>query len=530
MKKQWTILRSQHPLLLMLGFGLLFRSLIALYLPPGFDEAYYYIYTQHLDWSYFDHPPLVAFTTGLGVWLTGFVSQFTIRIGSLLTYTATLYFLYRATIHLFSARIGILTVAIASTIPIFQLVFGTFTLPDVPLMFFWTLTLWISAYEFFPEDGSEYHPTYRLAILGWLVGGACLGKYHGFLLGFGLIGFCLTSRQHRSALLSPWALLGLALFGITFAPVLYWNWHHEWVSFRFQGNRSIPDRQYSVFNAFKTALLASAYLFPTFGLPLWWVGCRSTAFTIKSWFANPRLPVIPFLIWLSMPVVFVFTFIGGYQQILPSWTMPGFLVVTPLLGWRASIWEERHPKTVNRWLVGSAIATATVMIVALLHVTAGIVQRPGNYSIFGGFLAPQEDASVELVDVLQLRRELAASPQLFAALQQADFVFSNRFHLAGHIAMAVAPLAPGSVTCFDKRDVRGFAFWSTAEQWVGKTGVYITSNRFQTQENSAAQFSPYFQQFTKLGEVPLRRGGVVVETFHVFQGTNLLKPYPRPPL
>lgn len=44
--------------------GLLFRVVIAVWLYPGFDEAYYYLYTLHLDLSYFDHPPLVALTTG----------------------------------------------------------------------------------------------------------------------------------------------------------------------------------------------------------------------------------------------------------------------------------------------------------------------------------------------------------------------------------------------------------------------------------------------------------------------------------
>jgi len=34
--------------------------------------------------------------------------------------------------------------------------------------------------------------------LGILVGLACLGKYHGFALGLGLIGFCLTGPRHRS--------------------------------------------------------------------------------------------------------------------------------------------------------------------------------------------------------------------------------------------------------------------------------------------------------------------------------------------
>lgn len=75
-------------------WGFLFRATSAIYLNTGFDEAYYYLYTQNLDWSYFDHPPLVALTTGIGVWLTGAVTPFTIRIGSVLLYTGTLIFSY----------------------------------------------------------------------------------------------------------------------------------------------------------------------------------------------------------------------------------------------------------------------------------------------------------------------------------------------------------------------------------------------------------------------------------------------------
>ena len=29
-------------------------------LGPGNDEAYHYLFTVHRDWSYFDHPPMLA--------------------------------------------------------------------------------------------------------------------------------------------------------------------------------------------------------------------------------------------------------------------------------------------------------------------------------------------------------------------------------------------------------------------------------------------------------------------------------------
>lgn len=517
--KKWG--RTTQTVFAILLAGFLFRSFIAFWLFPGFDEAYYYIYTLNPSLSYFDHPPLVALVTAIGIWLTGDVSQFSIRVGSLLLFPFTLYFLYRATIHLFSIRVGLLTLAIASVIPIFQLGFGTFTLPDSPLMFFWALTVWIGAIEFFPHE-REYVPTYRVALIGLLVGLACLSKYHGFLLGFGLLGFCITNRRYWSVFRSPWTILSFLLFLIAFSPVLYWNNQHEWVSFVFQGNRSVPDRNYSVLGAFNVALMASLYLFPTFGFPLWFISIREIISTIRTRFSNS---IHSFILWNSAPVFLIFTIIGGYQQILPGWTMPGFFAVTPLLGLWVSRWRST---TLRRWLLGSTIAITTLMLFALSHVALGTLQKPSQYAIFGGVVAPQEDASIQLIDVGQLRREFSRSPELMTALKNADFMFSNRFHLAGHFAMALFPINSTPITCFDRRDMRGFAYWSTAQQWVGKTALYITTDVFQTSEDSAAEYVPYFEKFTKLGEVPLRRGGVIVDRIHVFQGTNLLKPFPRP--
>ncbi len=30
------------------------------------DEAYYWVYSRHLDWGYFDHPPMVALLIKMG--------------------------------------------------------------------------------------------------------------------------------------------------------------------------------------------------------------------------------------------------------------------------------------------------------------------------------------------------------------------------------------------------------------------------------------------------------------------------------
>ena len=111
---RWLTDKTNKSVMALLLGGLLFRVVIALWLYPGFDEAYYYLYTLHPDLSYFDHPPLVALTTGFGPWLTHEVSQFTIRLGSLILHTGALVLLYLTGVKLFSTAAATFTLAIAS--------------------------------------------------------------------------------------------------------------------------------------------------------------------------------------------------------------------------------------------------------------------------------------------------------------------------------------------------------------------------------------------------------------------------------
>src|SRR5438477_10804087 len=39
--------------------------------PPGFDDAYYWLWGQHLQWSYLDHAPMVGWGSWVGYHLLG---------------------------------------------------------------------------------------------------------------------------------------------------------------------------------------------------------------------------------------------------------------------------------------------------------------------------------------------------------------------------------------------------------------------------------------------------------------------------
>jgi 4-amino-4-deoxy-L-arabinose transferase-like glycosyltransferase len=523
---------------LLLG-GLAVRMLIAAGLPVGWDEAYYYLYTQHLDWSYFDHPVMVALTTGLGIWLTGWATPFTLRIGALVLYTGSLWLLYLTGRHLFGQRAARLTLAIATLTPLFMLGFGVLTSPDNGLVWFGTLTLYVAAQEFFlPADlvgqslrrHQTYRPTARIAGVGILLGLACLSKYHGFLLGLGLVGFCAASPPYRRALRSPWLALGLLLFVLTLLPLWLWNANHDWISFRFHlGLRfdSGGPPQFSLLRLLGVIGMEVGLLFPAIGFPLWWVSLRG-AWQQLRWAAGWADAGAGFyhrqgfVLWMGLPIMLGFTVLGGAQHMAPAWPAPGFWVMTLWLGYRAAHWSQR---SVRRWLGWSGGIIGLLLLFVWLHLTLGTLQKPGG--VLGGVLTPQQDPVNELIDATQLRRRLAEDPTIVQALKAADFIFTNEYFLGGYLDMAVRPLTAAPVTSLTQ-DPRGFAIWYPPEQWLGKNGIFITIGRHTQQQELVNRYRNDFATFEKLGQVSTQRHGVATETFYLYRADRMLRPYRYP--
>lgn len=519
--------------------GLLLRSLVAFFLYPGFDEAYYYLYSRYLDWSYFDHPLLVSLTTGLGWWLTGSISQFTIRIGALLVHSLTLVLLYLTARRLFSVQSARLTLAIATIVPLFMIGFGILTSPDNTLILFWTATCYLAACEFFPlsdvETDLPYRPSPRLALFGPLVALACLSKYHGFLLGVSLVGFCLNSHRARRALWSMWTGLALVLYGLTLFPLWFWNLNHDWLSFRFQLSMRFSGdggtSSYSLVALLLVFLVEVVYLFPAIGFPLWWITGKSIGQQIRNQNPFPEFPLFRekqlLVLWMSLPIMLGFTLLGGKTQIFPAWPAPGFWGMTMLLGVYAERWEQQHRKGVRRWLVGSGLIVVTLALVALLHVTTGTFQKPSHYALGGGLVSPQQDPSTELLDVVQIRQRLAADPALLAELQATDFIFTNEYYLGGYVDMAVRPLTDAPVTSLTQ-DPRGFAIWFKPADWVGQNAIYMTLQQFAEQPEVTDRYREYFDSIEEIGTVSTERGGAVTETIHLYRAQNFKRPYIYP--
>lgn len=523
-----------------LGGGVVCRLLIALYLTPGFDEAYYTAYSRHLDWSYFDHPPLTALTTGIGIWLTGVTNQLTMRLGTIGIYTISLFFFYLTAQHLFGKAAGKLSLIIASSIPIFTIAFGVLTSPDSPLMLFWALTLWLAVREFFPNITTNnltdtptnisnsqavnypYQPTIKIVLIGLTTGLATLGKYHGFLLGACLVAFVIFTPRYWAVFRSYYLLGAGTLFLLAIAPIMIWNYHHGWVSIRFQAVRAIPDGGLRLGDILTVVLVGCAYLFPSFGFSLWWTNLQALIRQISHNNSSDRYK---FILWLSAPIYLGFTLMGAYRQILPSWAMPGFFGAVLIMGNQMTILQSKRSNLVRNWLVSSNLIILILVIVALSHINLGTFQKGSNYAILGGFLTPENDASTQIYDLEKIRTAFTNNPELNKALASVDFVFTNRMFTGGQIAMAIEPLGK-PVACFD-RDMRGFAYWANPQKFVGQNALFIHDDL--TAPNSIEEeYGPYFRSIQKLQDLDIDRGGQPIRKLSIYRASAMHTAYPFP--
>src|SRR5215211_6582247 len=86
---RWKIVLLQLIVLYLLGLKLWFDLAVS---PMG-DEAYYWMWGQHLSWSYFDHPPLDGWLQGLVAAIFGW-SNLSVRLLTWLTLGGTLWILW----------------------------------------------------------------------------------------------------------------------------------------------------------------------------------------------------------------------------------------------------------------------------------------------------------------------------------------------------------------------------------------------------------------------------------------------------
>ncbi len=322
------------------------------FIPLYSDESYYWIWSKKLALSYFDHPPMVAYlikaTTLFGD------SLMEIRLGAPLLMAGTAYLLYALAKRAFDEKTAIYLFYIFLTSLMVQGA-STIITPDIPLIFFWTLTLYC-AYRYIIEEESVY------ALWMGLFGGMLLlSKYTGILLLISILLYILLYK--RSLFKDKYLYAAIALCLVVFSPVIYWNSLHDFLSFKFQLGHGIAHGEEKVFRSKEFLNFLGAQLLllhPLYILPLFYFIFRegTALFERKSLFF-----LLPFLFPLGF-----FTYFAAFKQANAQWAIPAYLSGMILLGVYLA-------KRENKKLIIAA-ALVTLFVTLLIKTPLGDTIKP----------------------------------------------------------------------------------------------------------------------------------------------------------
>ncbi len=201
---------------------------------PIQDEMYYFYWSRFLDWGYFDHPPLVAWTSVLNNYFPS--TAWAARFGTLVLGTLSIPLMAS-----FFREVGLkdkapygaaLLLASGSLVGI---LFGYLTTPDIPMIF-----CWIAALHECAKALSDQPKRWLSA--GLFTGLGIIGKYTMVLIG---PVFLLALIFQPRRLKSPWPYLGGLVCVLVMAPHILWLSQNEWITTRFQFGRGLMS-QYGI--------------------------------------------------------------------------------------------------------------------------------------------------------------------------------------------------------------------------------------------------------------------------------------------
>lgn len=310
---------SIHRILLL---SLIVKLMLSALLPLTSDEAYYWVWSQKLQLSYYDHPAAVAWLFWISQGLENFGSA--VRWGGVLMSQGTLLIWLLILRPYFSDEqlkdwlwLGLLS-------PLFG-AGGILITPDIPLLFFWALTL------YFFVDWVERPTVIRSSLLGLCCGLGFVSKYMMVLEPMFLFAGCLYFPKWRKAMKESWHWIFFGLLAGS-SPLWAWNYLNDFVSFRFQASHGL-GRPWKPSWTSTYILSQIALIFPTI-----------LFFAIRG---TKRAPAWLWMLAWGPLLFFVFTSFRGFVE--ANWPIAAYPAILALAIFGLGHWRKLYQATIGIW-------------------------------------------------------------------------------------------------------------------------------------------------------------------------------------
>jgi 4-amino-4-deoxy-L-arabinose transferase-like glycosyltransferase len=431
------------------------------------DEAHYWEWSRHLDWSYYSKGPMVAYLIAASTRLCG-ATESCVRLPAVLLAlgTATVVFLFTRKLFA-SERAGFLAVLICSVIPLFAAGSMLMTI-DAPLVFFWMLALFSVQgavdRSALPVKGPKRQWGWWL-LLALSLGLGLQSKYTMLLFLPCLVSYMVVSPYARPYLQKKEFYLALFLGFLLFAPVIIWNARHQWVSlWHVMGQAGLLEQEvhFSIKNFFEFLGSQIGVISPLLFFALVGAMIRSGK---RGW--GEREDTFLFLFLLSSPFLAFFLLWSVYEKVQGNWAAPAYLAAAvALAGW----WDELLARAENSRR--SRILAAVFSIVLLPGVLlVAIGHFPDALKWVGIELSPQLDPTKRLRGWKELG--IAVGRITRNARDGEMFLVSDSYQVASELAFYVSG-QPRVYNLNLGRRMNQYDIWGGLDGLQGRDLLFVT--------------------------------------------------------
>lgn len=294
------------------------KFIVGAALPLTPDEAYYWRWAQHMDWSYFDHPVGVAILYWFGQIFNSLGSA--VRWpGIFLGHSSILIWLWALKDFFRTPREKEFFLFLSLVCPLTGL--GSLLItPDIPMMFFYAFLVgcwwrWLQS------------PALKWTMLtGLFLGLGFISKY--LILVFAIVALVQIAFLFRDRGVSFLKHLPIVIIVslIASAPFWIWNMKNDFISWHFQMDHGLGSDIWKPRWTWQYLGGLFLFLFPT-----------TIYVSIKD--RLKESPYIQFFVWVPLAFFLFASFKGKVEANWPVMAVPPFL-------WLMTMWREKYPRMV----------------------------------------------------------------------------------------------------------------------------------------------------------------------------------------
>ena len=469
-------------LLFLLFVILKIKVFFLLYANPLPDEAYYWLWSKNIALSYFDHPPLAAWTQAFLLFFSHnkYLAIRALPILSLVTVLTIMTLWQRLLFKRLNYGVCLKSIVLFLALPIFT-IFFSISFPDYLLI---TLLFISSFFLFLYFESNRIHYWYLATLFFSL---ALLTKYNAALLGIGVLAYILYYKKQIGGPSFHHIIASIAIILLMQMPVLLWNLSNDFASFSFHLNKRL-DHGNNLLGVSKNFVGFISGVIIAFS-PIFIFNLKNN-YSSED-YSEERKSYITMSKFIFLFSVTFCLFLSYFTNVLYYWLTPAIVLFIPFLIdiLRFKIWQYLHI------FYGIAISLILVINISIYPISAFFGDVDRETAILFGW-----EKIVEAVDKEKKLRGIK------------KVIFSD--YRIGSLYIFHSNDFNADVVMEERRTQ--FDIWREHENSLGAKTLIIADKDFPMGQKILSRF----EKIEFLRDLEISVGSAIVRKYQVFLGTN----------